>query len=155
VHVQLKAVLACDMDAAWSALHDPAMFRAVAWPLLRFSAATQAIPERWADGDDAVLGVAAFGIVPLGTQRVAIRDEHRDGARIMHDDGGARSGPLTLVRRWHHRMAVARVADGRTLYRDRLEFDAGVATPLAWVALWTFWQWRLIRFRRLAAGWGG
>ena len=41
---------------------------------------------------------------------------------------------------------------GTTLFRDRLEFSAGVLTPAVWIALWTFWQWRGDALRRLSPG---
>ena len=39
---------------------------------------------------------------------------------------------------------------GTTLLRDRLEISAGVLTPLFWLAMWAFWQWRARGLVRLA-----
>jgi hypothetical protein len=50
-------------------------------------------------------------------------------------------------------MAVSSAPDGRTLYRDRLVFEAGPVTVLMWPVYWAFWQWRAIGMRRLAPGW--
>jgi len=50
-------------------------------------------------------------------------------------------------------MAVAAGPNpGTTLFRDRLEFSAGALTPLVWLALWAFWQWRGRRLMQLAPG---
>ena len=48
-------------------------------------------------------------------------------------------------------MAVSALPDGRTLYRDRLDISAGIATPFIWAAMWIMWQWRAARLRRLFA----
>jgi hypothetical protein len=50
-------------------------------------------------------------------------------------------------------MAVSPSDDGRTLYRDRLDISAGMLTPLVWVGVWAFWQWRAFQLTRLAPRW--
>lgn len=98
--------------------------------------------------------VRAFGLLPVGRQSIDISYPHRDDdVRVMRDDGGGLAGPLALVTGWHHAMAVSPAPGGRTLYRDRLLFDAGAVTPLLWPVFWTFWQWRGARIRRLARLW--
>jgi hypothetical protein len=37
-----------------------------------------------------------------------------------------------------------------TLFRDRLEFDAGPATLAVWPGMWALWQWRGRRLQQLA-----
>ena len=55
-------------------------------------------------------------------------------------------------RSWYHRMAVAPHPDdpNATLYRDRLEFDAGPSTLAMWPGMWALWQWRGLRLKQLA-----
>ena len=71
----------------------------------------------------------------------------------MRDFGGGISGPLALVTRWRHSMAIAPTPDGRTLYRDQLEFSAGLLTLPMWLVYWVFWQWRGFGMKRLAPNW--
>jgi hypothetical protein len=52
-----------------------------------------------------------------------------------------------MITSWRHRMAVTEQPNGRTLYRDRLDVSAGILTPLIWISLWVFWQWRALRLR--------
>jgi hypothetical protein len=152
MRVMLKQVLDCAPDAVWSALRSPAAFQAVAAPLMRFeSLAPGGFPERW-DGEHLVR-VRLFGLFPVGLQTIGAVPSKRRGARILTDDGGPVSGALALVSGWRHMMAVSPTADGRTLYRDRLEFDAGALTLLVWPALWCFWQYRGARIRAAAATW--
>ena len=72
----------------------------------------------------------------------------------MRDDGRGLDGVPGLIRSWYHRMAVAPHPDDATatLYRDRLEFDAGPLTPAVWAGLWPLWQWRGLRLKQLAPG---
>ena len=164
MRVLLKLVLDCEPDAAWQALRSPAVFREVSNPLMEFSSLDPGgFTETWSDGEHRV-SAKAFGLVPAGEQIIAIRTEQRLDrvhgkhespivVRIVHDTGRGLTWPLTLTTHWHHRMAVSAQADGRTLYRDQLEFSAGALTPLVWLAYWGFWQWRGIAIRRLARGW--
>ena len=164
MRVLLKLVLDCEPDAAWQALRSPAVFRAVSEPLMAFSSLDPGgYTETWSEGEHRV-SAKAFGLIPAGEQIIDIHTEERLDhvhgrhenpvvVRIVHDTGRGLTWPLTLTTHWHHRMAVSALPDGRTLYRDQLEFSAGVLTPLVWVAYWAFWQWRGIAITRLARDW--
>jgi hypothetical protein len=142
MHVHLKLVLDCDADAAWGAIRSPHVLRKVSAPLLGFASLEPGgFPDSWPPGEHPVRVSTVFG-VPLGEQVIAVSYSERDGARIMEDAGYARSGALTLITGWRHRLAVSPTEGGRTLYRDRLEFSAGPLTPLVWIVLWLAWQWR-------------
>jgi hypothetical protein len=96
---------------------------------------------------------ALCGIIDAGTQNIELRFRRRGEVRIFEDHGGPISGPLAIVRRWRHRMAVsAGPIPGTTLLRDRLEFSAGPLTAVIWIGFWLFWQWRARGLLRLAAG---
>lgn len=155
MHVQLKLVLDCPPDAAWGAIRSPEVFRDVAYPFVEFEPlGDTAFPEQWDEGEYAVVAHALYGIVPLGTQRLVLAFRTKGAVRIFEDSGGPTAGPLTVVTRWRHRMAIAPAPGGGTLFRDRVDFSAGTATPLIWVGFWLFWQWRATRLRHLAPGFG-
>jgi hypothetical protein len=155
MHVQLKLVLECSPDAAWNALRSPAVFSEVSFPLVEFETLDgSAFPASWDEGPHTVSARALYGVIPAGTQSIDLSFRRRGSWRIFEDHGGPLSGPLTVITRWRHRMAVAVTADGRTLFRDRLEFSAGLLTPVVWIAFWAFWQWRGARLSRLARGFG-
>jgi hypothetical protein len=46
-------------------------------------------------------------------------------------------------------MAVTPLDGGGSLYRDRLDVSAGLATPVVWLALWLVWQARGLRIRAM------
>lgn len=154
MHVHLKLVLACPPDAAWRAIRSPSVFADVSYPLLEFEPlGDDGFPEEWSEGSHPVRARALFSVIDPGTQDIDITYSARGAVRILEDDGGPLSGPLAIVTRWRHRMAVsAGPTPGTTLYRDRLEFSAGLLTPIVWAGLWLFWQWRGHALTRLAPG---
>jgi hypothetical protein len=153
MHVMLKQVLDCDPDAAWRALRNPEVLRSVAAPLLTLSSdEPHGFPERWTEGEHPVT-VRALGLVPIGEQVIDLTFTRKGDARLVHDTGEPTSGPLSIVSYWHHTMAVSPTKDGRTLYRDRLLFDAEPLSLAVWPGIWAFWQWRGLQLTRLAPGW--
>jgi hypothetical protein len=165
MRVLLKLVLDCSPDDAWRALRSPEVFQQVSAPLMRFeSLDAGGFTETWSEGEHRVRATA-FGLVPAGEQLIDISTEERlehpphgrheapTPVRIVHDTGRGLTFPLTLTTGWHHRMAVSALPDGRTLYRDQLEFSAGLLSPAAWAAYWLFWQVRGLAIQRLSADW--
>jgi hypothetical protein len=154
MRVLLKLVLDCPPDAAWRAIRSPRVLGDVSFPLTTFvSLEPEGFPELWGPGEHPVL-VKAFGVIPIGEQVIGISyPERTDDVRMMRDTGRARTGPLTVVTTWEHSLTVAPAPGGRTLYRDRLVFDAGPITPLLWPVYWAFWQWRAFGLKRFAHTW--
>ena len=153
MHVMLKQILDCEPDAAWRAIRSPAVFQAVSAPFTSFvSLEPDGFPESWSAGEHPVQA-RAFGLVPMGEQLIDLAFTRRGDARLVHDTGGGTSGGMTAISYWHHTMAISPTADGRTLFRDRLVFDAPPVSLLLWPVLWAFWQWRGIRIGQLAKGW--
>ncbi|MBC7519148.1 MAG: hypothetical protein H7248_09795 [Microbacteriaceae bacterium] len=149
MHVSLNLVLDCDPDAAWRFIRSPAGLTQASRPFMSFaSREEEGFPEVWPAGDHAV-SVKALGRIPLGRQRIRISyPRGQRGARVVRDTGGGISGIFTLVHHWDHSMSVASAPQGKTIYRDRLDFRAGFITPLLWLSYWLFWQWRGLAIRR-------
>lgn len=150
MRVTLRLDLDAPPDAVWEMLHDPRAFAAAIAPLLRVeSAGAAALPVRWETGDHLVR-VLLLGVLPIGEQRIRFATRLRGDARIVEDSGGPVSGVLALVSGWRHRMAVSPLPGGRTRYRDRLDFSAGVLSRLVWPGMWLLWRWRARGIRRAA-----
>lgn len=157
VKVFLKLALECEPDAAWRALQSPAVFQEVSSPLLQMEPLNgAAFPTRWEPGGHR-MRVRFAGLLPLGEQVTSLEfstHEH-PGVRVLRDRGYGATGVLSLNHIWDHRMAVSAhpSRENMTLYRDRLVVGAGLMTPVAWAALWSFWQLRAANLRRLAPTW--
>ena len=153
MHILLKQVLDCTPDAAWNAVRSPEVFRTVGAPLLSFtSAESGGFPDTWAQGEHRV-EARLLGLIPVGAQTIDLTFTQRGDVRFVHDTGEATSGALSVVSYWHHTMAISPTDDGRTLYRDRLLFDAEPVSLAVWPGIWAFWQWRALRMKRLAPTW--
>lgn len=157
MRVRLDLLLDCPADAAWEAVHSPAVFRAVSGPLTTAeSLEPGGFPDRWPGGEHRVR-LRMLGALPMGSQVIRLRDETLpDGTRIVHDEGGPLSGAMTVVTGWHHRMAVAPnplSPDTRTRFHDTLDVRAGLLTPFAWLGFAVFWRLRGRQIQKLAPGW--
>ena len=172
MRVTLDLILECSPDAAWEAVHSPAVFRAVSGPWTTVeSLEPGGFPSRWPGGDHRVK-LRMLGVLPMGTQLIRLSDEVAPGVRTVHDTGGPLSGPICIVRSWHHQMAISAAPGGarpvsgsgagagaassaaeRTRFRDTLTVKAGVLTPFVTAGFWVFWQLRGRALKRLAPGW--
>ncbi|ARC55681.1 hypothetical protein AS850_01150 [Frondihabitans sp. 762G35] len=152
MHVQLKLTLACSPDAAVDALRNPQVMVAVTKPMLVYRSEEQGgFPRRW-DTAEHPVSARILGVFSLGRTHVHLRFYEALGARVQEDTGRGIDGSFRLMR-IRHRMAVSPAPGGLTLLRDRMEFHAGVLTPLLWPGLWLVWQWRAARMRMLAPTW--
>ncbi|HWH25078.1 MAG TPA: hypothetical protein VNT53_00325 [Pseudolysinimonas sp.] len=152
MRIQLKLVLDAAPDTVWELLRMPSSLSEVSHPFLSLEPLSpRGLPRRWGEGSHPVRIRGLYGLIPLGDQNIDVHIIERDQVRILEDDGGPTSGVLSLVTSWRHRMAVSPLPDGSTLYRDRLDVSAGLLTPIVWLGLWAFWQWRARGLRRLAS----
>jgi hypothetical protein len=157
MRVLLKEILDCDPDAAWRALRSPAVLQQVSSPLMSLQSEEAAgFPTIWAAGAHPV-GLHALGLIPFGQQRIdlALSTRQQGEVRVLRDTGRGISGPLAILTRWDHTMAISAdpAGSGKTLYRDQLIFEAGPATLALWPSFWAFWQWRMRQLKRLAPTW--
>lgn len=153
MRVQLKLVLDASPDAVWAALRSPAVLAEVSRPFFSFEPRSPGgLPAQWTEGPHPVAARALFDVIPAGEQLIDIAYRERGDVRIIEDHGGPVSGPLAVITSWRHRMAVS-ATPGGTLYRDRLDISAGVLTPIVWIGVWAFWQWRAFQLNRLAPTW--
>jgi len=104
------------------------------------------LPLRWEAGRYRV-SLWLFGFIPLGRQNIVITDiviNPVAGRWGLHDDGSG-----SLIRRWDHRLTLEALPDGRARYSDRVDIDAGLMTPAAWLFGKLVFAWRHRRWRRL------
>lgn len=156
MRILLKFSIACDADAAWRALHSPAVVAELYGPLLTVDPLS-APPTAFEAGTDLPVRMSAAGL-PVGRQLISVSERETTDAhgrvRIFRDSGIPLTGPLASLDVWDHQMAVSEAPGepGRALWRDRLVIG-GPTAPALWPALWAAWQWRGVRIRALAPTW--
>jgi len=146
--VTIQTRLACAAARAFEEVQRPLLLSYVAAPLLKFAPLnSDRLPDTWKEGDFFVT-MSCFGFLPLGTERIGISIKTRaDGVFCLRDDGGG-----TLVRSWDHLITIHPQSSGACIYRDTVEINTGVLTPLVWIFAQLFYRWRQHRWRRLVAG---
>lgn len=155
MNIFLRLTLDCTPDAAWRAIANPDVFRAVSAPILRMrSCEPDGFPDVWRERGPHRVMIWLFGVLPLGSQTIDISfTERPGGVRMMIDSGEAKTGMMTVIKSWDHRMAISDAPGGKTLFRDRLVVKAGLLTPFIWLSLWTFWQIRAKKISQAARSW--
>ena len=155
MNVFLRLTLDCEPDVAWRAIANPKVFTAVSSPWLKIVSKEQGgFPQAWIGDGPHEVSMRFFGLIPMGRQTIDVSFTQRPGGvRMMIDSGKPLSGPMKMVKNWDHRMAISPAENNQTLYRDRLVVKAGLLTPFVFIGLWTFWQIRGAKLKKLAPTW--
>ncbi|MBL3699662.1 hypothetical protein [Leucobacter luti] len=92
--------LDCAPDAAWRAVHDPAVAAGLYAPVLRMVPAHGSLPEAFSSGSRVLVRIRLLGVVPLGRQLIAIEDSPAGGAATAPgiETGGAPAGGAAAPR---------------------------------------------------------
>jgi hypothetical protein len=136
--------LQASADAVWPAVKTPAAFRTVTRGLLTMPVIAEREAD-WQPGETISGWIFLFGVLPFSRHHLhiaVIDDSHMTLSSREH--GG-------LIRRWNHDIIVTPAPEGGCVYRDRVEVDAGILTPLLAVYAQWFYRMRQRRWRVLAA----
>jgi hypothetical protein len=147
MHVERSSIFDRPAPAVAALLFDPQTMVFLLRPVLTAEPLVPAaLPERWEAGHYRV-AMRLFGLIPLGWQDIVVGDIVSDpvaGRWGFRDDGAG-----SLIRRWDHRTVLEGLPDGRSRYTDRIEVEAGVLTPAAWLFATLVFAWRHRRWRKL------
>jgi hypothetical protein len=141
--LERTSLLEAPAEAVWEAVLRTDTFSFVAGPLLRFPPAELA-QARWLPGMELEGRLLLFGFIPLGRHRIHIESVD-ESARCLQTREGSR-----LLKRWDHEVRVSIVDEHTCRYRDRLEIEAGAATPVVRLFAGLFFRYRHYRWRHLA-----
>jgi len=141
--VDISTELAAPASAVWAAVKTPAAFRTVTRGVLTMPVLNDR-RENWREGETVQGWVFLFGLLPFSRHRLHVAGIDDAEMTLRSQERG---GPL---RRWDHDISVTAIDDHRCRYRDRIEIDAGVLTPV--VVRYAHWFYRLRqrRWRDLA-----
>ncbi len=142
--VEISTHLNAPPERVWEEVNRPKLLLFVSHPVLQFRLVEPAnLPDQWADGDY-VFKLRWRGIVPFGKQVISISRPSTEGAlRCLRDNGRS-----ALAKRWDHLISVEPDGDG-TRYTDRIEIDAGIATPIVAIFARSFYAHRQKRWHKL------
>lgn len=145
--IELSTPLGASADAVWAAVKTPAAFRFVTRRLLTMPAIADRHDD-WREGETVVGWVFLFGFLPFSRHHLHIaRIDDSTRTLSSRESGG-------VVTMWNHDIEVAPI-DGTTChYRDRIEIEAGILTPVVVTYARWFYRMRQRRWRALARGLG-
>jgi hypothetical protein len=131
-------------DRVWRAVTTPAAFRIVTRGLVRILG-LGGRREPWREGETVSGLLLVFGVLPVSVHHLTVERLDETRRELCSDEHGG------LIRSWRHLIRVTPLDDGRCRYEDRIELDAGVATPVvAAFARW-FYALRQRRWEELAS----
>jgi hypothetical protein len=145
VIVDRSTRLEAPADAVWAAVKNPAAFRTVTRGLLVMPVIGGRADE-WRAGETVVGWVFLFGVVPFSRHHLQIAAIDESTQTLSSREHGG------LLRSWNHDIVVTPIDDAQCTYRDRIEIDAGLFTPLVAVYARWFYRMRQRRWRALATG---
>jgi hypothetical protein len=141
--VTVSTSLDAPAEIVWRTATTPAAFTHVAGRMLRYPAAAR-LTEPWHPGQEIRGWTFLLGVIPFSVHHLRVTSIDHDNRELVSDERGG------LVRRWHHEIAVDTLGDDRTRYTDRIEIDAGPATPIVAGFAHLFYRYRQRRWRGLA-----
>ena len=130
-------------DSVWNAVKTPAAFRRVTRGILRLPVIRNRNDE-WREGETVIGWTFLFGFLPFSRHHLHIANIDNSTHTMSSKEFGG------LIKIWNHDIEVTAVDEFSCLYRDRIEIDAGIMTPvIVGYAHW-FYLMRQRRWRRLA-----
>jgi hypothetical protein len=141
--VDMSTELGAPAKAVWTAVKTPAAFRTVTRGVLTMPVLKDR-HDTWREGETVQGWVFLFGLLPFSLHRLHVADIDDSEMTLRSQERG---GPIS---RWNHDISVTAIDDSRCTYRDRIDIDAGILTPVvARYARW-FYRTRQRRWRDLA-----
>lgn len=141
--VDLSSSLSASADAIWNAAKTPAAFRKVTRGLLSMPVINKRRDE-WREGETVIGWVFLFGFIPFSRHHLHIAKIDDEAQTLSSRERGG------LLKRWDHDIIVTQVSPEVCSYRDRIDIDAGVVTPVVVLYARFFYRMRQRRWRALA-----
>ena len=101
-------------------------------------------PSGWRAVKTVAGWVFLFGVIPFSRHTLHVQSIDDAAMTLSSREGGG------LLRRWNHDIIVTATGNSRCNYRDRIDIDAGVFTPLVLLYARWFYRTRQRRWRALA-----
>lgn len=146
--VKQSSIFNASPERIWQETLTTRLLHYVASPLIKFiPIKAESLPTMWKKGKYAV-DMKLFGLFPFGRQSIVIappREEEKNGHQYaMLDDGHGQ-----WITKWRHFITIDDAGDGKTLYTDEVEVQAGTFTFFVWLFATIFFWHRQRRWQQL------
>ncbi|HXN38364.1 MAG TPA: hypothetical protein VN892_10025 [Solirubrobacteraceae bacterium] len=139
--ISVSTELPIAAERACELAQKPAMLSHVLWPWMRLIA-TAPLPETIAQGDEIVVRLCLFGVMPAWRHTVLVAA--LSPQEIVSREHG---GPITT---WDHRLSFQPTSAASCRYTDAVEIRAGLLTPFVTLYAHFIYRYRQARWRALA-----
>ncbi len=142
--IKIQTTLNCSPDAAWREVKKVSLLQYVARPLVAFSPVyPTAFPEYWPEHETVIVNFKIFNLIPFGRHSLDM-EKIDDKERKLQTREKSH-----VLKKWDHLIHITS-KDGKTVYTDEVEFDAGILTPVVWIFANIFYRHRQRRWNKLA-----
>lgn len=143
--VERTTALEASADAVWAAVKTPAAFRTVTRGLLSMPVIRRRQDE-WREGETVVGWVFLFGFLPFSRHHLHIALIDESTRTLSSREFGG------VITTWNHDIEINPIDATTCRYRDRIEIEAGIMTPVIVVYARWFYRMRQRRWQALANG---
>lgn len=143
--VERTTVLEASADAVWAAVKTPSAFRTVTRGLLAMPVIRRRQDE-WREGETVVGWVFLFGFLPFSRHHLHVASIDESTRTLSSREFGG------VIKTWNHDIEINPIDAKTCRYRDRIEIEAGIMTPVIVVYARWFYRMRQRRWRALANG---
>ena len=143
--VERTTVLEASADAVWAAVKTPSAFRTVIRGLLAMPVIRRRQDE-WREGETVVGWVFLFGFLPFSRHHLHVASIDESTRTLSSREFGG------VIKTWNHDIEIKPIDAKTCRYRDRIEIEAGIMTPVIVVYARWFYRMRQRRWRALANG---
>lgn len=137
------------LDAApkkvFEALQNLSVIEEVMAPLLRLRPIDpEELPERWEVGAEYLWEPYLFNVIPLGEHRTRVAEMDFKKLEGLSEESGK------VAKVWNHHITIDKDDDGKAIYTDEAEIEAGILTPIVWLFAYMLYSHRGRRWKRIA-----
>lgn len=143
--VERTTVLEASADAVWAAVKTPSAFRTVTRGLLAMPV-IRCRQDEWREGETVVGWVFLFGFLPFSRHHLHVASIDESTRTLSSREFGG------VIKTWNHDIEIKPIDAKTCRYRDRIEIEAGIMTPVIVVYARWFYRMRQRRWRALANG---
>ena len=143
--VERSTSLEAPAEVVWAAVKTPAAFRTVTRRLLAMPV-IRGRHDQWRSGETVVGWVFLLGFLPFSRHHLHIASIDDVTRTLRSREFGG------LITTWNHDIEVVPIDATTCRYRDRIEIDAGIMTPVVVLYARWFYRMRQRRWRALAKG---